>query len=113
MAASALRPIAVDFMDLLAGSDFEIEEFKLTENHEKIKSFSKVHETFDFLKTAGALLLATKISGKLRGNPIDKLTLYPGMTLIYLGSQEQLEKIRDTLSEILENSSWFNNEKDK
>ena len=28
MAATALRPLAVDFMDLLSGSEFEIEEFQ-------------------------------------------------------------------------------------
>ena len=30
MAATALRPLAVDFMDLLSGSEFEIEEFRLS-----------------------------------------------------------------------------------
>ena len=106
MAASALRPIAVDFIDLLAGSDCEIEEFKLTENNEKIKSFKNITDKeLDITKLGGALLLATKVSGKLRGNPIDKFTLYPGMTLIFLGSQEQLEKTRVKLSRILETTS--------
>ncbi len=103
MAASALRPIAVDFLDLLAGSDCEIEEFKLTDNIEKINSFTKRTENeFNFSASGGALLLAIKISGKLTSNPIDQLILYPGMILIFLGSQEQLEKIREDLSEILE-----------
>ena len=102
MAASALRPIAVDFMDLLAGSNCEIEEFKLTENIEIINNFiNKTEQEFDLSKTKGALLLATKVSGKLIGNPIDKVTLSPGMILIFLGSQDQLEKIRDRLSEVL------------
>ena len=102
MAASALRPIAVDFMDLLAGSDCEIEEFKLTENIEKISSFStKVEEDFNFSNAGGAKLLATKISGRLSGNPKENPTLYPGMTLIYLGSKVQLESIREKLRAIL------------
>ena len=102
MAASALRPIAVDFMDLLAGSNCEIEEFRLTENIEKIKSFiTQSDKDFDVSKLCGALLLATKVSGKLIGNPIDKITISPGMILIFLGSQEQLESIRDQLSDIL------------
>ena len=102
MAASALRPIAVDFMDLLAGSNCEIEEFRLTENIEKIKSFiTQSDKDFDVAKLCGALLLATKVSGKLIGNPIDKITISPGMILIFLGSQEQLESIRDQLSDIL------------
>ena len=102
MAASALRPIAVDFMDLLAGSDCEIEEFKLTDNYDKIKSFTnKAEEDMNYSKLGGALLLATKISGKLRSNPIEEVILSPGMILIFLGSQEQLKKIRAKLREIL------------
>ncbi|MBW3042037.1 potassium channel family protein [Prochlorococcus marinus] len=102
MAASALRPIAVDFMDLLAGSDCEIEEFKLTENIEKIVNFTTQSEKgVDFSNLDGALLLATKVSGKLSGNPKDKINLSPGMILIFLGSQKQLENIRYKLSEIL------------
>ena len=102
MAASALRPIAVDFMDLLAGSDFEIEEFKITENIELIKSFTNQTEReLNFSKLFGAQLLASKVSGKLTCNPSDNLRLSPAMILIYLGSQEQLENIRIKLREVL------------
>ena len=106
MAASALRPIAVDFMDLLAGSDCEIEEFKLTVSPEKLRTFTmKNQNEFDFSKQGGAKLLATKVSGKLRGNPIEKVTLTLGMTLIFIGSQKQLEIIKNTLSEILDDAT--------
>jgi len=102
MAASALRPIAVDFIDLLAGSDFEIEEFKLTNNIDKIESFnSQIENIYDFSKTGEALLLATKVSGKLIANPKNKVSISPGMILIFLGSQEQLNKIRVRFNEIL------------
>ena len=102
MAASALRPIAVDFMDLLAGSDFEIEEFKFTENIEKINTFVKQKDdNFNFSTSFEALLLATRVSGKLIGNPKDKITLTPGMILIFLGSQEQLANIREKLKDVL------------
>ena len=102
MAASALRPIAVDFMDLLAGSDCEIEEFNLIDNYQKINEFSNKSENkFNLPKLGGALLLATKISGKLSSNPREEITLSPGMILIYLGSQEQLVEIRERLREIL------------
>ncbi len=102
MAASALRPIAVDFMDLLAGSDCEIEEFKLTDNIQKINSFAnRTQQEIDISKFGGALLLATKTEGRLIGNPIDKVTLSPGMILIFLGSQKQLESIRNRLGEVL------------
>ncbi len=102
MAASALRPIAVDFMDLLTGSDFEIEEFKLTDDVLMINNFStQLEKDIDFTKLYGANLLATKVSGKLTGNPLDNLTLYPGMILIYLGSYEQLESIRKKLNQVI------------
>ena len=106
MAASALRPIAVDFIDLLAGSDFEIEEFKLTRNIKKIDSFKKnAGSDFNFSTPGEALLLATKSFGKLIGNPIKKVNLCPGMILIFLGSQEQLERVRGKLNTILEKST--------
>ncbi len=103
MAASALRPIAVDFMDLLAGSDFEIEEFKLTENIEKIKLFKNTTgKDFDFTKLKGVKPLATKVSGKLYGNPEENLIFYPGMIIICFGSKEQLRDTRNRLKTILE-----------
>ncbi len=103
MASSALRPIAVDFIDLLAGSDCEIEEFKLTENIDKIDMFkSQSQKVFDFSKGGEALLLAIKISGQLIGNPKGKLSISPGMILIFLGSQEQLNRIRVHLKDVLE-----------
>ena len=102
MAASALRPIAVDFIDLLAGSDCEIEEFKLTDNIDKISIFkSQAENVFELTKRAEAQLLATKVSGKLIGNPKDKVSITPGMILIFLGSQDQLNKIRVHLREVL------------
>tara|TARA_Y100001968_G_scaffold4511_1_gene4006 strand:+ start:1141 stop:2178 length:1038 start_codon:yes stop_codon:yes gene_type:complete len=102
MAASALRPIAVDFIDLLAGSDFEIEEFKLTDKIEKIELFTSEYGNYlDFSKEGEALLLATKVSGQLSGNPKHKVFITPGMILIFLGSQEQLDTVKDQLNEVL------------
>ncbi len=103
MAASALRPIAVDFMDLLAGSDCEIEEFKLTKRLEKIEEFKRNGKNIlNSCKKDGALLLATKVSGQLKSNPIDNITISPGMILIFLGSQKQLGHIRVQLKDVLE-----------
>ena len=105
MAASALRPIAVDFIDLLAGSDCEIEEFKLTENVDKIDIFNSQNENIcNFSKSGEALLLATKVSGQLMGNPKDTVSISPGMILIFLGSQDQLNKIRVNLKDVLAKS---------
>ena len=106
MASSALRPIAVDFIDLLAGSDCEIEEFKITENIEKIELFISRNETLlDFSRLGEALLLATKVSGKLTGNPKDKAYISPGMVLIFLGSQAQLDRVRDYLDDVLQKTN--------
>ena len=102
MAASALRPIAVDFIDLLAGSDCEIEEFVLTKDIEKIEFFkSQIEKEFNCYNSGEALLLAIKVSGQLMGNPKEKLSITPGMILIFLGSQEQLNRIRVRLKEVL------------
>ncbi len=103
MAASALRPIAVDFIDLLAGSDCEIEEFKLTNNIQKITTFSKKSNIdMNFSKQGEALLLATKDSSRLIGNPTNKVSLTPGMILIFLGSKNQLKEVRLKLGEVLQ-----------
>ena len=102
MAASALRPIAVDCIDLLAGSDCEIEEFKLTEDIATIETFRSQNEyVFEISKRGEALLLATRVSGQLIGNPKNKVSISPGMILIFLGSQEQLNRIRVHLKEVL------------
>ncbi len=102
MAASALRPIAVDFIDLLAGSDCEIEELKLTTNIAQFELYtSQSEKIIDFSKPGEAKLLATKVSGQLIANPKDKVPISPGMILIFLGSQEQLDRIRSKLNEIL------------
>ncbi len=106
MAASALRPIAVDFIDLLAGSDCEIEEFELTNDLDKIANFKRqTKNVFDFSKTGEALLLATKVSGQLMGNPKNNVSITPGMILIFLGSQEQLNRIRVHMNEVLVKST--------
>ena len=102
MAASALRPIAVDFMDLLAGSDCEMEEFTLTNNVDQLKRFMAKNENkHDFKNLGGALLLATKVTGMLTGNPKGRINLSPGMILIFLGSKEQFEIIRNNLKDVL------------
>ncbi len=105
MAASALRPIAVDFIDLLAGSECEIEEFKLTENMDRIDNFiAQTEKYIDFSKNGEALLLATKTTKKLTSNPKKKISICPGMILIFLGSQEQLRRIRVILKDVLAES---------
>ena len=106
MAASALRPIAVDFIDLLAGSDCEIEEFMITDDVKKLETYiSQTQKDFNFSKDGEALLVATKVSGQLSGNPKGLVNITPGMILIFLGSQEQLVRVRERFNDILEKTS--------
>ncbi len=103
MAASALRPIAVDFMDLLTGSECEIEEVKLTSNVDKINEFRDENLNYkDFRRSGGALLIAIKTTKRLISNPDKNINLIPNSTLIYLGSKEQIENIRKMFHPILE-----------
>ncbi len=102
MAASALRPIAVDFMDLLAGSDSEIEEIRLTNNVAEITSFeTNSLNKKDFRRSGGALLIAIKTTEGLISNPGREINLRPDSVLVYLGSKEQLQNIRDLFKPIL------------
>jgi len=106
MAASALRPIAVDFIDLLAGSDCEIEEFMITDDVKKLETYiSQTQKDINFSKDGEALLVATKVSGQLSANPKGFVNITPGMILIFLGSQEQLDRVRDRMNDILEKTS--------
>ena len=70
MAASALRPLALDFMELLAGSDFEIEEFQLSDNPQY---FSAIHgrslAELELGRRSGALVIAIRDQGRLIANP--------------------------------------------
>ncbi len=103
MAASALRPIAIDFMDLLAGSNSEIEEIKLTKNAAKISDFeNKRIPNDDIRRYGGGLLIAIKTSKGLISNPTQNITLIPNSILIYLGSKEQLKNIRELYQPIIE-----------
>ncbi len=103
MAASALRPIAVDFTDLLAGSDCEIEEIKLTKNIIKISNFENQNQRGrDFRRAGGALLIAIKTTKCLISNPNENINLMPDSVLVYLGSKDQLQNVRKLFEPILE-----------
>lgn len=103
MAATALRPLAVDFMDLLAGSDCEIEEFRLSRdpqlfnelNHFKL---SKLHIS----RRTGALVIAIRDGTTLIANPGGEVELSPGQLLVVLGSKAQLAQLRELLGKALE-----------
>ena len=91
MASMALRPIAIDFLDLLAGSECEIEEFELSNDISLFETAEKITLLeLGIGKKSGAKILAIKEDEKLITNPGGDFLLQPGQVLIAFGSKEQL-----------------------
>ena len=103
MAASALRPLAINFMELLAGSDYEIEEFQLSSNP---LHWEKIHQRslqdWQLGRRSGAMVLAIRDGDRLMANPGGDVQLGPGQLLIVLGSKEQLAVFQDLLGEAVD-----------
>ena len=112
MAATALRPLAVTFMDLLAGSGCEVEEFLLSSDAADLGPLNGASlADLQLGARTGALVLAivpprpseTGVTRQYRGatyspeepeliaNPNSDTRLAPGQMLVVLGSQPQLE----------------------
>ena len=109
MAATALRPLAVDFMDLLAGSNCEIEEFRLTTNKEKFLDLdNSTLSDMQLGRKSGAMILAIREESKLITNPGGDVKLKPGQLLIALGSKEELELLRKLFGTALINVEKMN-----
>ncbi len=102
MAATALRPIAVNFMELLAGSQCEIEEFLLTENSKKFDLMkNRTLSELNLGRQSGAMVLAIRDGDDLTTNPGGDFVISPGQLLIALGNKEQLALLRQLLGEVL------------
>ena len=118
MAATALRPLAVTFMDLLVGSDCEVEEFLLSSHPADLGSLNGASlAELQLGARSGALVLAivppTPSDGgepqlyrgtrsnpagpTLIANPGGDTRLAPGQMLVVMGSQQQLETFTDLL----------------
>ena len=111
MAATALRPLAVTFMELLAGTDCEVEEFRLSDNPQKLGELNgRSLNELELRRRTGALVLAIRNpepdllnpysykgssyspgEPNLIANPGGEVTLAPGQLLVVMGSQQQLE----------------------
>ena len=111
MAATALRPLAVTFMDLLAGTDCEVEEFRLSDDPKRVADLNGRSLTeLELRRRTGALVLAIRnpepdlvnpysyrgssyapAQPVLVANPGGDITLAPGQLLVVMGSQPQLE----------------------
>ena len=103
MAASALRPLALNFMELLAGSDYEIEEFQLRSDPERLGMIrGKTLSQLELGRRSGALVLAIRDQGRMIANPGGDRRLGPGQLLIVLGSRQQLQQFQAQLGDALE-----------
>jgi voltage-gated potassium channel len=103
MAATALRPLAVDFMELLAGSDCEIEEFRLSRDPLLLHNLpGRSLAELELGRRTGAMVIAIRDGGRLIANPGGDVTLQPGQLLVVLGSKQQLCELRDLLGEAVD-----------
>ena len=111
MAATALRPLAVTFMDLLAGSDCEVEEFRLSDNREDLGNLAGASlAEVQLGRRTGAMVLAilpptSDLSNNghphLIANPGSEVRLAPGQMLVVMGSKDQLDRVSQLLGPAL------------
>ncbi|KGG14910.1 MULTISPECIES: potassium channel family protein [unclassified Prochlorococcus] len=102
MAATALRPLAVNFMELLAGSQCEIEEFLLTDDVEKFAQIkNRTLSELNVGRQSGAMVLAIRDGDDLITNPGGDFVISPGQLLIALGNKKQLALLRQLIGDIL------------
>lgn len=118
MAATATRPLAVDFMELLAGSECEVEEFQLSDDPSQLGHLNgRTLAELDLRGRSGALVLAIRkpapavvnpysyrgssygSSPTLVANPGGDTKLGPGQLMVVLGSKHQLEIFANLLGE--------------
>ncbi len=119
MAATALRPLSVDFMDLLAGSDCEVEEFQLSDDPKMLGDLlGRTLQDLHLRRRTGALVLAvrnpepsvgnpyayrgsayTQGGPELIANPGGDVQVIPGQLMVVLGSKEQLSRFRTLLGD--------------
>jgi voltage-gated potassium channel len=122
MAATAMRPLAVDFMELLAGSDCEMEEFQLSDKPERLGELNgRSLAELEIGRRSGAQVMAirnpepqvanpysyrgstySRSEQQLIANPGRDVRLAPGQMLVVLGSKEQLKLFEDLLGPALE-----------
>jgi voltage-gated potassium channel len=120
MAATALRPLAVTLMDLIAGSDCEVEEFRLSSNPSDLGSLQGLTlGDLQLGRRTGALVLAVKSPASsdqvrqyrgsryqqpddaLVANPGRDQQLLPGQMLVVMGSKAQLDQVAQLLGPAL------------
>ena len=110
MAATALRPLALNFLDLLAGTNCEVEEFQLQATPTAAAPIhgSSLLELDLGRRTGGALVLAIQGEGGLIANPTGSTVLQAGQRLIVMGSPKQLQALEQLLGDALQTASVIN-----
>ncbi|MGL6132985.1 MAG: NAD-binding protein [Prochlorococcaceae cyanobacterium] len=121
MAATALRPMAVSFMDLLAGSDCEVEEFLLSSDPANLGRLNGISlGELELGRRTGALVLAVRQPRRqaeaglqyrgtsyrlpdqaLVANPGREQQLEPGQLLVVMGSKKELAQVTELLGPAL------------
>lgn len=122
MAATALRPLAVQFMELLAGSECEVDEFQISNNGQLLGDLNgRTLAELELRKRTGALVLAVRMPAmnennpsvyrgitsaplppKLITNPNGDVRLLPGQLLVVMGSKEELQRLAQLLGPAVE-----------
>ncbi|QEY30955.1 potassium channel protein [Synechococcus sp. RSCCF101] len=117
MAATALRPLAVDFMDLLSGSECEVDEFQLSGDPRDMGELQgRSLAELQLGRRSGALVLAIRTpapsiptpfsyrgasygtsQSELIANPSGDVTLEAGQLLVVLGTKDQLRRLTELL----------------
>ena len=96
MAAMAVQPAVVDFLDVMFSGDelaMELMEFKIGKGSPLTGKSLAESEIRD--KTGGALIVGIKhASGEVDANPRGTIILSEGDTLIALGRQQHLERLK-------------------
>ena len=107
MAATALRPLALNFLDLLAGSNCEVEEFQLSSDRQRTEHLQgrSLVELDLGRRTGGALVLAIHSDSGLIANPSGATTLAAGQRLVVMGSLPQLKAMEELLGAALDTTS--------
>ncbi|KHG43075.1 MAG: potassium channel protein [Aphanizomenon flos-aquae KM1D3_PB] len=102
MAAAALRPQILDFVDgILSGTDRQLymEEFLL--DSDRCPFVGQTLQKAKLRSQSGALVLAIRrLDGKLIGGPTGETVLMSGDTLICMGTAEQLRGLNQILGPI-------------
>lgn len=117
MAATALRPLALNFMDLLAGSDCEIDEFQLSNQPGRLRELEgRSLAELALGRRSGATVLAIvtprndawnpygSSRSELQANPGGHVQLHGGQRLVVMGSSQQLQEFARLLGPALESA---------